>query len=142
MQRPTGVTILAILALIGGVFGIIISLGAMAGGALFGGLAASAGADAGTAAGIGGLFFIIGILGLAGAILELAFFFGAWTAKGWGWILGIIAAIWNIATPIVAGVLGGDIVGTIISNIIGIAIAGVILYYLNTPAVKQYFGRA
>ena len=142
MQRPTGVTILAVLALIGGVFGILAGLLALMGGALFGGMAASAGADAGTAASIGGLFFIGAVLILTGAVIELAFFYGAWTAKAWGWMLGVIAALWNIVVPIVVGLLNGDIVGGITSNIIGIAIAGVILYYLNTPAVKQYFGRA
>jgi hypothetical protein len=142
MQRPTGVTILAILALIGGVFGIIVGLGALFGGALFGGMAASAGADASTAAGIGGLFFIIGILTLLGAVLELAFFFGAWTAKAWGWILGVIAALWSIGVGVIGAVLGGDIVAGLMSNLVSFVIAGVILYYLNTPAVKQYFGRA
>jgi hypothetical protein len=142
MQRPTGVTILAILALIGGVFGIIAGLGAIAGGALFGGMAASAGADASTAAGIGGFFFIIGILTLLGAVLELAFFFGAWTAKAWGWILGTIAALWSIAVGVIGAVLSGDIVSGLMGQIITFVIAGVILYYLNTPAVKQYFGRA
>ena len=39
--RPTGVTILAVLALIGGIFGLIGGLGLMMGGALFGGMIGS-----------------------------------------------------------------------------------------------------
>ncbi len=134
MQRPTGVTILAILALIGGVFGIIAGLALIAGGAFLGAVTETAG--------IAGLGFIFGILTLLGAVLELAFFFGAWAAKAWGWILGVIAAIWSIAVGVITAVLSGDIVGGLMGNIISFVIAGVILYYLNTPAVKQYFGRA
>lgn len=142
MQRPTGVTILAILALIGGVFGLIAGLGIMAGGALLGGIAASGGADAATAAAFGGFAIIIGILTLLGAVFQLAFFFGAWTAKAWGWILGIISALWSITVGVIGAVMSGDIVSGLMSNVISFAIAAVILYYLNTPAVKQYFGRA
>jgi hypothetical protein len=133
MQRPTGVTILAILALIGGVFGIIIGLGAIAGGAFLGAVTQSAG--------IAGAGFLIGILTLLGAVLELGFFFGAWTAKAWGWMLGVIAALWSITVGVIAAVLSGDIVGGLMGNIISFAISGVILYYLLTPPVKQYFGR-
>jgi hypothetical protein len=134
MQRPTGVTILAILALIGGVFGIIAGLLLIAGGAFVGAVTESAG--------IAGLGFIIGILTLLGAVLELAFFFGAWSAKAWGWALGVIAALWSIGVGVIGAVLGGDIVAGLMGNLISFVIAGVILYYLNTPAVKQYFGRA
>jgi hypothetical protein len=142
MQRPTGVTILAILALIGGIFGILGGLALIAGGALLGGIAASGGADAAAAASLGGLGFIFGILTLLGAVLQLAFFYGAWTAKPWGWTLGIISALWSITVSVISAVLSGDIVSGLMANVIGIAISAVILYYLNTPAVKQYFGRA
>ncbi|MEI7744916.1 MAG: hypothetical protein WCK58_14355 [Chloroflexota bacterium] len=141
MARPTGVTILAILALIGGVFSLLAGILAMAGGALLGGIAAST-TDAQTAAAVGIAAIIIGLMAIVGGVLNLVFFFGAWTAKGYGWILGMISALWNIVTPVVGGLLAGNLVGGITSNIIGIAIAAIILYYLNTPAVKTYFGRA
>lgn len=141
MARPTGVSILAVLALIGGVLNVLGGLTLMALGGLIGGVAAGV-ADTQTAALVGVGAIVIGLLSIIGGVISLVFFYGAWTAKEFGWILGVISAIWNIAVPILGGLLGGNLVGSITSNIIGIAIAAVILYYLNTPAVKQYFRRA
>lgn len=139
VARPTGITILAILALIGGVFGALAGLALLFGGALIGG--AIGGAEG---AAFGGLAFILGLITLAGAGLYLAFAYGSWTAKTYGWALGIIGALWSIVTQAITVLLSGDIVGTLISfsTIVSLAIPIIILYYLNTPNVKAYFGRA
>ena len=62
----------------------------------------------------------------------------------YGWALGIIGALWSIVTQAITVLLSGDIVGTLISfsTIVSLAIPIIILYYLNTPNVKAYFGRA
>ena len=135
--RPTGVTILAVLALIGGVFGLIAGLGLLMGGALLGGMV---GGSSGVA--LGGMAFIFGIVGLGIAVAELAFAYGAWTLKPWAWALGIIAAVANLLFIAVNAVLSGDLVSTLIASVISIAIWAVVLYYLNTPQVKAAFGRA
>ncbi|HSG84851.1 MAG TPA: hypothetical protein VLA23_00820 [Candidatus Limnocylindrales bacterium] len=139
VARPTGITILAILALIGGIFGALAGLALLFGGALIGG--AIGGAEG---AAFGGLAFILGLITLAGAGLYLAFAYGSWTAKTYGWALGIIGALWSIVTQAITVLLSGDIVGTLISfsTIVSLAIPIIILYYLNTPNVKAYFGRA
>ena len=139
VARPTGITILAILALIGGIFGALAGLALLFGGALIGG--AIGGAE-GVA--FGGFAFILGLITLAGAGLYLAFAYGSWTAKTYGWALGIIGALWSIVTQAITVLLSGDIVGTLISfsTIVSLAIPIIILYYLNTPNVKAYFGRA
>ena len=139
VARPTGITILAILALIGGVFGLLGGLALIAGGAMFG--AMIGGAEGAT---FGGFAFILGLITLAGAVLYLAFAYGSWTAKAYGWALGIIGALWSIVTQVLTVLLSGDIAANLISvgTIVGIAIPVVILYYLNTPTVKAYFGRA
>lgn len=136
--RPTGITILAILALIGGVFGLIGGLGMIAGGALIGGMVGGA-----EGAAFGGFAFVLGIITLIGAVVYLAFFFGSWTAKPYGWMLGIIAALWSIVTQAITVLLSGDIMGNLfnVGTIIGVAIPVVIMYYLMTPGVKAYFGR-
>jgi hypothetical protein len=136
--RPTGITILAILALIGGVFGLIGGLGIIAGGALLGGMVGGAEGVA-----FGGMAFVVGIITLIGAVVYLGFFYGAWTAKAWGWMLGVIAALWSIGTQAISVLLSGDIMANLISvsTIIGVAIPIIILYYLMTPGVKSYFGR-
>jgi hypothetical protein len=127
VKRPTGITVLAVLAAIGGVFGL---LGALA---LFGlsGLVA--------ATGLSGLVMITAIMLLAYSVMSLAFAYGAWTLKPWAWPLGVAAMALSVVTTLI-GLVGGtqEITGAVIS----LAIAGVILYYLFTPTVKAAFGRS
>jgi hypothetical protein len=134
-----GITILAILALIGGIFGLLGGLALIAGGALIGG---AVGGSAGVA--FGGFAFVAGVVTLGLAIAYLAFAYGGWTLKPWAWALGVIIALASIVWTVIGAVLSGDIVGSIlnVSTIISLAIAVVILYYLNTPTVKAAFGRA
>jgi uncharacterized membrane protein (DUF2068 family) len=120
------VTILAILAAIGGVLG------------LLGGIAALGVGGAVAAGGLGGLLAIVGIVAIVQALLALAFAYGAWTLKPWGWTLGIVAEGIGIALSILFVINGSSIT----SQIISIAIAGAIIYYLMTPNVKAAFGRA
>ena len=129
-QRPTGITILAVLALVGGVFYL---LSALASGFLGGGLAAT---FVGT--GVGGLFALLGIVALVLGIAYLAFAYGAWTLKPWGWILGVAIAVVGLALSLVYVLQGDAITNQLISVVVDI----IILYYLNTPDVKKAFGRA
>jgi hypothetical protein len=131
-ERPTGVTILAILAAIGGVFGLlggIVLLGA-------GGLAAGGGQAA-----LGGLAAIFGLLALVLGVLNLALAYGFWTLKPWAWPLGVGLQIASLVITAITILLSGDIVGGITSSIIGIVISVIILYYLFQPHVKAAFGR-
>ena len=128
--RPQGVTILAVLAAIGGV------LGLLAGVALLGlGGAAAAAGGSGLLASYGAIF---GILAIAQGALALAFAYGAWTLQPWAWMLGVVAFGLSLALSVLNVVGGGNIGSQAVSIVIAIAI----LYYLFTPAVKQAFGRA
>jgi hypothetical protein len=71
-------------------------------------------------------------------IASLAFAYGAWTLKPWAWTLGIAIQIISLVLAVLTIIGGGDIAGQIIS----IAIAGIILYYLWQPSIKAAFGRA
>jgi len=124
MTRPTGVTILAVLAAIGGIFGILGGLALLGLGGLF------------AAAGLGGFAFIFGLLLLAIGVADLAFAYGAWTLKPWGWRLGIVASVGYVVVEIIGVVLGGDIS----SAVVGIVVSAIIVYYLNTPNVRRAFG--
>jgi hypothetical protein len=135
--RPTGITILAILALIGGVFGLIAGLGLIAGGALLGGMVGGA-----TGAQLGGLAFIFGIITLGLAVAELAFAYGAWTLQPWGWSVGVILQLANLVWIAVTAVASGDLIGSLGGSIISIAVAAIILWYLNQPTIKAAFGRS
>jgi hypothetical protein len=128
--RPMGITILAVLSAIGGVLTIL-------GGIALIGLGGVAGASSGSAA-LFGMGAIFGLLLLASGIASLAFAYGAWTLQPWAWTLGVALQIISLALSLLTIVGGGDIAGQIIS----IAIAGIILYYLMQPNIKAAFGRA
>jgi hypothetical protein len=124
-----GVTILAILAFINGVVGIL--FGGL--GALFGGALGAIGAPA-----AGGLVAIWGLLSLVVGV--------AWVYVGWGfwrlvkssWRFGIFVAAASILVTILVALFGGG--GINIWTIVGIAITIAVIYYLLTPEVKAAFG--
>jgi hypothetical protein len=119
--RPTGITILAVLAAIGGILG------------LFGGFVVLL---AGTAI-FGGAGALLGIAALAYAGLLIAAAYGFWTLQPWAWPLGVAVAIFGIVISVLY-ILGGQ---SIASQILGIVVDGVILYYLNQPGIRRLFGR-
>jgi uncharacterized membrane protein (DUF2068 family) len=120
--RPTGITILSILAGIGGVFGLLGGFAVMAlGAAVFGGMGA-----------------ILGLAILAYAGLSLALAWAFWTLKPWGWPLGIVVAAAGIILAVVQ-LIGAN--ANIVSTIISIGIDGAILYYLNQPTIRALFGK-
>jgi len=120
--RPTGITILAILAAIGGVLGLLAGFALLfAGTVLFGGLGA-----------------LLGIAVLAYAALFVSFAYGAWTLKPWAWPLGVAVTIYGIILQVISIVGGENLAG----NAAGIVLDGVILYYLNQPHIKAVFGRS
>ena len=131
--RPTGITILAVLSAIGGVLGLLAGVALLG----IGGLAAGA---TGNAA-FFGLGAFAGIVTVAISIAQLAFAYGAWTLQPWAWSLGVVLSLVNIVWSVVGALGSGDIVSGLVGQSISIAISAVILYYLNTPAVKAAFGK-
>ena len=127
MQRPTGITVMAVLSAIGGVFGLLASL------ALLGLGAVSA------TSGLGGLAFVAGIIILAYSVLSLVLAYGFWTLKPWAWPLGIGVQVLGVIQAVLQFM---DNSSNVISLVISLAIAGVILWYLYQPHVKSAFGRA
>ncbi len=128
MQRPTGVTIIAVLAAIGGVFALIAGL-ALVG---IGGAAAAGGAA------VGGLATIVGLLLLVYGVVALILAYGFWTLKPWAWTLGVGLEAAGIVINILQYINNSaNALGTVVS----IAIAGVVLWYLFQPHVKAAFGR-
>ena len=125
--RPTGITILAVLSAIGGVLSIL-------GGLALVGLGGFAAASTGQAA-LFGLGTIFGVLLLASGVAGLAFAYGAWTLQPWAWVLGVALQIISLVLAGFAIIGGQDIA----SQIIGIAIAAIILYYLFQPSIRSLF---
>jgi hypothetical protein len=114
-KRPTGVTVLAILEILGGLGGL--SIGAT----LIG--------NAST------LWAALGALGLIVGILALVLGVGLLGGKGWAWTLGIAVGVINIITSLAETAIG------LYSSIIGIIFPIIIIYYLMRPHVKAFFGK-
>ncbi len=135
-QRPTGVTILAVLALIGGIFGICGGGLGVLGGSFLSALGAQAGAGEATA--LGGMAVLSSIILLVIAVAEIGFGIGAWTLKPWAWMLGLILFGVNIVFALISLLAGWSAFSSVL---VQVAISGVIIYYLMTPDVKKAFGR-
>lgn len=123
MKRPFGVTLIAILAVIGGLLGLCWPILVFTGSALFGDFLGTIGVFA-------GIFLIIGPL------LQLAFAFGAFGLRSWAWYLGLIASGVTVVGVIVSLFEGSSFWSATCGSIIPI----IIFIYLLTPNVRKAFG--
>jgi len=125
--RPQGITILAIISFVGGAFAVLGGLGALGFGAYLS-----------AAAGIGGLFQILGIVALLLGIAEVAIGYGFWTLKPWAWSLALVVFVVGIIVEILRFLSWG---GYGFTNIlISIAISAIVVYYMNQASIRQAFG--
>lgn len=126
MNRPLGVTIIAILALINGLLGLCLPVLVIIGGgigALFSG-------------GLGLIVVCGGLLLAAGPILWLIVAYGAWNLRPWAWWVGMVAT-------------GVTVIGVVINIINGVGIlqavasaplSVIIFIYLLLPDIRRAFG--
>jgi len=134
MNRPIGVTLIAIWYII---IGIVLVLGGIS-------LVALAGlAEGGYIPGLGDFPYLGVILALGGAIaiifiiiavVEFIIAWGLLGGKGWAWTLTIVLTFLAIALEVLS-LTGG--VGAF--TIIGLAINALIIYYLFRPNIKAFF---
>ena len=128
MARPTGITILAIVEILLGIFALIGGVGHLLLG--IGGLVTFSGTDAnlmGLASALGDLFTVEGLILLVAG-------YGVWASKSWGWMLSLGIVIIGILTSIpILYPLGS--VGAAPALIINI----ILLIYLMTSGVRDYF---
>ena len=123
MKRPGGVTLIAILALIGGLFGLCWSVLAFTGSALLGGIL-------GTISALAGIFLLIGPL------LQLVFAYGAFKLRSWAWYLGLIASGLTVLGVIINLIDGASIFSALCGSLLSV----IIFIYLLMPNVRQAFG--
>jgi uncharacterized membrane protein (DUF2068 family) len=121
-HRPLGVTIIAILTIIGGI------------GFLASGIAAVVAAPflsdmEGLSAGIGAALMALGI-----AYFVMAY--GLWKGKGWAWTITLVLSFIGIVLGIASIVTGN--IGAVFHLIINI----IVVYYLYRPNVKMFFGKS
>ena len=135
VQRPVGISIIAVLAALVGIgfFLLAVLFAALStAGSFLQDMIETYGAT--VLPNIGSLLTAIA-LGIAGvlAILGIVYLvtaYGLWTGKGWARMLAIVLLILDI----IGGIL------TLPAGIIGLIIAGVLLWYFFTPSVKAFFG--
>lgn len=129
--RPTGVTIIAILAVIQGFGGLCAGVFML----FLGGILAVI--PSGWTQILAVLACFGGLLVVAGPLLELLFAYGAWNLRKWGWALGIVASVISIG-GVVIGLIGtgGASIWTVVTNAL---IPLVILVYLLMPNVRKAF---
>ncbi|MFO7835420.1 MAG: hypothetical protein R6V83_02105 [Candidatus Thorarchaeota archaeon] len=107
--RPLGITVLAILQMIGALITLGLGVTIMA----FGSISPFYGI-------MGGILVIFGLISFYVG-------YGLWTMKSWAWKLAMIVNIINI------------VIGVITQNWVGIIIPLIIVIYLNQEDIKQRF---
>ena len=132
VQRPTGIAILAILEVVGGVLCLLVAK------ALFDY------ADAvnrvndyyGTAGDAGGAQFA-GVAYLAASVASFVAAWGLWSIRPWAWLLGCALAAISVASAVLSLANHGDAVWVVIN----IGVNAGALYYLNINEIRALFGR-
>ena len=136
MKRPVGVTILAVIAILYGIFSLLLALLGLLGSALLasGVAAAAIKYSAGTLAYATISDAVLGIL-------YLAFGIGAFQLKRWAWTAGVVVLALDVVRQIVGVVLHGFSASNAVGFILTIVIAIVALWYLFRPNVRAAFGK-
>lgn len=170
LEGPTGVTIIAILTIIGGIVLCFGRISALTLGASF------AAVPIGSMISeqqqqqlqpeiqneaelevimqfVGSIGLVIGAIVLTVGIGYLVVSYGLLKGKGWAWTITVVLTIISIVVQIISVIptsmfnasFPSDmnaLVSGIIAHIVGLAVNGVILYYLYRPNVKAYFGKS
>jgi hypothetical protein len=145
MQRPTGVTIIAVLNFIGAAGLLILGLLSFAGGSLIAGFfnaAATANGTTGAAPVAGwmaGIGIFIGAIFLAFAIFAVFIGIGLLKLKNWARVTTIVFSVLGLLGNLNG--LRGGVAGGIVGTIIGLAINILIIWYMLQPSVKAAFGQ-
>ena len=157
-NRPIGVTIIAILAIISEILLLISGLTLLGSGALLSFTTTSTAPNNSDDLQSVGAFFgmILLVTGIAIIIIGVGYLvvsYGLLKGKGWAWKITIVLTILSITVQIISGITnsiltasitndGSAVAAGLMGQIIGIAINLVILYYLYRPHVKAFFGKS
>ncbi|HET7148842.1 MAG TPA: hypothetical protein VFI73_10130 [Candidatus Nitrosopolaris sp.] len=125
-HRPFGVTLIAVLTVIGGIAFLASGITAVTVAPFLSGTLTLL---VGLSAGAGAAFLALGIAYFAMA-------YGLIKGKGWAWTITLVLSFIGIALGFVSMVTGH--LGTVFSVIIN----AVIIYYIYRPNVKSFFGKA
>ncbi len=142
MERPTGVTILAVLNFFGaGLLGLA-ALFFFVGGAALSQMSTGAAGGPGSPAFLAGMGAFVGVILLGCAALWVTVGVGLWKLLNWGRVLYIVLMCLGVlgATYGLLGALAHFQAGAMIGRALSVALNVWILWYLFRPHVKQAFG--
>ncbi len=123
-------TLIAILAILGGILGMLTGLLIVGVSALFASaFGAAGGVLARLGAIVGGAFIVVSLIWLAAG-------FGLLNGKGWAWTLEMLVNVLLLIGAIAFAALGNY------SSIAGIVLPGLMIWYLTRTRVKAFFGKA
>jgi uncharacterized membrane protein (DUF2068 family) len=153
-HRPTGVTILGVLFVIAGAFSLLGGIATLVaipfvtnvnpnviGNELqFNGQQALMPSEqTALAQGSGSILTVLGALLIPLGIASLVVAYGLFKAKRWAWYVAIVLSIIGIVVNVISLVTAN--MGAIAGALVGIAINGIVLYYLSRRSVREYFGK-
>ena len=120
-KRPDGVTLLAVLAVLGGILALLGAVfGLMVGQATIAGLTGPEAAMASVM--LGGMTLYGAVMG----VISLVVGWGLWNGKSWAWWLTVIFSALGVLTILMLNPLA--------------IVNAIILWYMFKPHVKEFFG--
>lgn len=147
MQRPGGVTVLAVLDFIAAAFWLLLAVGGFVGATFLGAIISEAMARSGSGGAFGtgigaAIGVVIGIVGLIFAGIAMLMGWGMWSLKEWARILQIvfagIGACFQALLTLVA-LIHVRVFG-LVWHLIFFAVNALIIWYLIQPQVRAAFG--
>jgi uncharacterized membrane protein (DUF2068 family) len=152
-HRPTGVTILGVLFVIGGAFALLGGIGTLAAipfatnmipnavnnGLELNGSPLTPNQQSVLIEGSGPVLTALGAILIPLGIASLAVAYGLFKAKTWAWSIAIVLSAILFAINVISLVTGN--MSAITSAVVGMAINAIVLYYLSRRNVRQYFGK-
>jgi|tagenome__1003787_1003787.scaffolds.fasta_scaffold19777185_1 hypothetical protein len=124
-RAPVGIIILGFFALVNGIGAAIVGLRQM-------GIVAFGPLETGS-----GVFFS-GVLTLIIGVFYIALAYAAWDMRPWAWLYGNFIAMLGLFTSILVLLSTGSVA----TGLAAALLPGVILWYLNTPAMRGAFEAA
>jgi hypothetical protein len=152
-HRPTGVTILGVLFVIGGAFALLGGIGTLAAipfaanmipnavnnGLEFNGSPLTPSQESVLVEGSGPVLTALGAILIPLGITSLVVAYGLFKAKTWAWSIAVVLSAFLFAINVISLVTGN--INAITGAVIGMAINAIVLYYLSRRNVRQYFGK-
>jgi hypothetical protein len=144
--RPLGVTVIAILNVIGGIMMMLGGITAVTGGAVLSnmspetlqqgipGTGMEALSSVSTSV-LGGGVIVVGAILIGLAIFSFVVAWGLLKGREWAWTATVVLSVISIVFGVISLVAGNWL------SIINIIISGIIIYYMYRPHVKAYFGK-